>query len=172
MHWIYIVRVALMTIMCVAIVFAYTLLMCIVASLSLQNMPHYNSISISGYHIQEAGADAVLELAFTVADGLEYCRTGQPHWFFTLACSVFIYLYIKLKFVCEQYVRVCIAYRDCCWHWHWCFCATSLFLLGNRHELLHGMYMYILYTENESNIPLSSLYLQNSKHFTNHYMCM
>ena len=68
-----------MTIMCVAIVFAYTLRMCIIASLSLQNMPHYNSISISGYHIQEAGADAVLELAFTVADGLEYCRTGQPH---------------------------------------------------------------------------------------------
>ena len=42
-----------------------------------KNMPKYNSISISGYHIQEAGADAVLELALTVADGLEYCRTGQ-----------------------------------------------------------------------------------------------
>ncbi|XP_064648019.1 methylmalonyl-CoA mutase, mitochondrial-like [Lineus longissimus] len=41
-----------------------------------QNMPHFNSISISGYHIQEAGADAVLETAFTLADGLEYCRTG------------------------------------------------------------------------------------------------
>jgi methylmalonyl-CoA mutase len=41
-----------------------------------KNMPHYNSISISGYHMQEAGADAVLELAFTIADGLEYCRTG------------------------------------------------------------------------------------------------
>jgi methylmalonyl-CoA mutase len=39
-------------------------------------MPHFNSISISGYHIQEAGADAVLEMAFTLADGLEYCRTG------------------------------------------------------------------------------------------------
>ncbi|XP_007901459.1 methylmalonyl-CoA mutase, mitochondrial isoform X2 [Callorhinchus milii] len=39
-------------------------------------MPKYNSISISGYHIQEAGADAVLELAYTIADGLEYCRTG------------------------------------------------------------------------------------------------
>ena len=44
--------------------------------LLFQNMPKYNSISISGYHIQEAGANAVLELAFTVADGLEYCRTG------------------------------------------------------------------------------------------------
>src|SRR6266540_2452138 len=40
-------------------------------------MPKYNSISISGYHMQEAGADAVLELAFTVADGLEYVRTGN-----------------------------------------------------------------------------------------------
>ena len=40
-------------------------------------MPKYNSISISGYHMQEAGADAVLEMAFTIADGLEYCRTGK-----------------------------------------------------------------------------------------------
>eukprot|EP00795_Rhopilema_esculentum_P014723 gene14723-5823_t len=39
-------------------------------------MPKYNSISISGYHMQEAGADAILEMAFTIADGLEYCRTG------------------------------------------------------------------------------------------------
>lgn len=39
-------------------------------------MPKFNSISISGYHIQEAGANAVLEMAFTLADGLEYCRTG------------------------------------------------------------------------------------------------
>ena len=42
-----------------------------------QNMPKFNSISISGYHMQEAGADAILELAFTIADGLEYCRTGK-----------------------------------------------------------------------------------------------
>lgn len=41
-----------------------------------QYMPKYNSISISGYHIQEAGANAVQELAFTIADGLEYCRIG------------------------------------------------------------------------------------------------
>ncbi|XP_078255599.1 methylmalonyl-CoA mutase, mitochondrial [Rhinoraja longicauda] len=39
-------------------------------------MPRFNSISISGYHIQEAGAGAVLELAYTIANGLEYCRTG------------------------------------------------------------------------------------------------
>ena len=39
-------------------------------------MPKFHSISISGYHIQEAGADAVLELGFTLANGLEYVRTG------------------------------------------------------------------------------------------------
>ncbi|PRP76991.1 hypothetical protein PROFUN_14702 [Planoprotostelium fungivorum] len=41
-----------------------------------KNMPKYNSISISGYHMQEAGANAVLELGFTIADGLEYVRCG------------------------------------------------------------------------------------------------
>jgi len=40
------------------------------------HMPRFNSISISGYHMQEAGADAVLEMAFTIADGLEYIRTA------------------------------------------------------------------------------------------------
>lgn len=41
-----------------------------------KNMPKYNAISISGYHIQEAGATADLELAYTLADGLEYIKTG------------------------------------------------------------------------------------------------
>lgn len=50
----------------IADIFAYT----------SRNMPKFNSISISGYHIQEAGADAILELAYTIANGLEYCRTG------------------------------------------------------------------------------------------------
>lgn len=45
-------------------------------SYTSENMPKYNSISISGYHMQEAGADNVLEMAFTIADGLEYIRTG------------------------------------------------------------------------------------------------
>lgn len=40
------------------------------------NMPKYNSISISGYHMQEAGATAEIELAYTLADGLEYLRKG------------------------------------------------------------------------------------------------
>ncbi|MCL1874249.1 MAG: methylmalonyl-CoA mutase [Clostridiales bacterium] len=47
-------------------IFAYT----------AQNMPKFNSISISGYHIQEAGATADIELGYTLADGLEYIRTG------------------------------------------------------------------------------------------------
>jgi len=40
------------------------------------HMPKFNTISISGYHMQEAGADAALEMAFTIADGLEYIRTA------------------------------------------------------------------------------------------------
>ena len=43
---------------------------------SSRRMPRFNSISISGYHMQEAGAPADLELAYTLADGLEYVRTG------------------------------------------------------------------------------------------------
>ncbi|MCS7204068.1 MAG: methylmalonyl-CoA mutase [Leptospiraceae bacterium] len=50
----------------IADIFAYT----------SKNMPKFNSISISGYHMQEAGATADLELAYTLADGLEYIRTG------------------------------------------------------------------------------------------------
>ncbi len=41
-----------------------------------KNMPKFNSISISGYHMQEAGATAEIELAYTLADGLEYIRKG------------------------------------------------------------------------------------------------
>src|SRR3569833_1449187 len=41
-----------------------------------QRMPKFNTISISGYHIQEAGATADLELAYTLADGVEYVRAG------------------------------------------------------------------------------------------------
>lgn len=41
-----------------------------------RNMPKFNSISVSGYHMQEAGATADLEMAYTLADGLEYVRTG------------------------------------------------------------------------------------------------
>jgi methylmalonyl-CoA mutase len=46
-------------------------------SYTSQNMPKFNSISISGYHMQEAGATQDLELAYTLADGVEYIRAGQ-----------------------------------------------------------------------------------------------
>jgi methylmalonyl-CoA mutase len=46
-------------------------------SYTSQRMPRFNSISISGYHIQEAGATADLELAYTLADGVEYIRAGR-----------------------------------------------------------------------------------------------
>ena len=47
-----------------------------ILSYTAKNMPKFNSISISGYHIQEAGATADLEMAYTLADGLEYVRTA------------------------------------------------------------------------------------------------
>ncbi|NLA15953.1 MAG: methylmalonyl-CoA mutase [Bacteroidales bacterium] len=47
-------------------IFAYT----------ARNMPKFNSISVSGYHMQEAGATSEIEMAYTLADGLEYLRTG------------------------------------------------------------------------------------------------
>jgi len=46
-------------------------------SFTSQNMPKFNSISISGYHMQEAGATADLEMAYTLADGVEYARCGM-----------------------------------------------------------------------------------------------
>jgi methylmalonyl-CoA mutase len=45
-------------------------------SYTSRNMPRFNSISISGYHMQEAGATCDIEMAYTLADGLEYLRTG------------------------------------------------------------------------------------------------
>src|SRR5690606_12872437 len=45
-------------------------------SYTSRRMPKFNSISISGYHMQEAGATADLELAYTIADGIEYARAG------------------------------------------------------------------------------------------------
>ncbi|VDN15164.1 unnamed protein product [Dibothriocephalus latus] len=53
----------------IADIFAYT----------AANMPKFNSISISGYHMQEAGANNVLEMAYTIADGIDYCRLGVEH---------------------------------------------------------------------------------------------
>src|SRR5580704_9860035 len=47
-----------------------------ILAFTVRHMPKFNSISISGYHMQEAGATADLELGYTLADGLEYVRTG------------------------------------------------------------------------------------------------
>ncbi len=67
-----------------------------------KNMPKFNSISISGYHMQEAGATAVQELAFTLADGLEYVRSaldrglkidefaGRLSFFFAIGMNFFM----------------------------------------------------------------------------------
>ncbi|HEX5367776.1 MAG TPA: methylmalonyl-CoA mutase [Acidimicrobiales bacterium] len=67
-----------------------------------QHMPRFNSISISGYHMQEAGATAVQELGFTIADGLEYVRyatgrgldidrfAGRLSFFFAIGMSFFM----------------------------------------------------------------------------------
>ena len=67
-----------------------------------RHMPKFNSISISGYHMQEAGATAVQELAFTLADGLEYVRTamatglkidefaGRLSFFFSIGMNFFM----------------------------------------------------------------------------------
>jgi methylmalonyl-CoA mutase len=67
-----------------------------------KHMPRFNSISISGYHMQEAGATAVQELAFTLADGLEYARTaaarglgvdefaGRLSFFFAIGMNFFM----------------------------------------------------------------------------------
>ena len=64
------------------------------------NCPRFNSISISGYHMQEAGADAALEMAFTIADGMEYARCAQNagldmYVLFFLYFYIFIFLWIK-----------------------------------------------------------------------------
>ena len=68
-----------------------------------EKMPKFNCISVSGYHMQEAGATADIELAYTLADGMEYLRTG-----------------VKAGPRRGQ------------------FCAAYFFLLGHRHEPLHG----------------------------------
>jgi methylmalonyl-CoA mutase len=58
-----------------------------------QKMPKFNSISISGYHMQEAGATADIELAYTLADGFEYlaCRC-QSRYRYRCFCSSFVFL--------------------------------------------------------------------------------
>ena len=60
-------------------------------------MPKFNSISISGYHMQEAGADTALELGYTLADALEYTRLGIVSDRSTLLYSDCDHLYTALR---------------------------------------------------------------------------
>ena len=113
-------------------------------SYTAKNMPKYNSISISGYHMQEAGADNVLELAFTLADGLEYCRTGTVPP--APADSAHIGQRIATPLTPAPRSAGAVAasgasldvVRHARWHVHRRLCAAPLVFLGHWHELLHG----------------------------------
>ena len=63
-------------------------------------MPKFNSISISGYHMQEAGADTALELGYTLADALEYTRLGIDFHFHFHFDSVHLCEYLHLLQSC------------------------------------------------------------------------
>lgn len=68
-----------------------------------KRQPKFNSISISGYHIQEAGADGALELAFTIADGLEYIRCAEQRGLTVdhVAPRLSFFFGIGMNFYCE-----------------------------------------------------------------------
>ncbi|KAL7697129.1 methylmalonyl-coenzyme a mutase [Lotmaria passim] len=68
-----------------------------------KRQPKFNSISISGYHIQEAGADGALELAFTIADGLEYIRCAEARGLTVddVAPRLSFFFGIGMNFYCE-----------------------------------------------------------------------
>jgi methylmalonyl-CoA mutase len=81
------------------------------------HMPKFNSVSISGYHMQEAGADAALELGFTIADGLEYIRTAvnsaglhvddvapRFSFFFGIGMNFYIEVRLFLPITCHLYI--------------------------------------------------------------------
>ena len=80
-------------------------------------MPKFNSISISGYHMQEAGATAVMELAFTIADGKEYVKAamaaglnvdafaGRLSFFFAIGMNFFMEV-AKLRAARKLWYRV------------------------------------------------------------------
>jgi methylmalonyl-CoA mutase len=81
-----------------------------------RHMPKFNSISISGYHMQEAGATAVQELAFTLADGMEYVRAGDRKRAGRrrLRAALSFFLGIGMNFFME--VAKLRAARGCCGH--------------------------------------------------------
>ena len=103
-----------------------------------QHMPKFNSISVSGYHMQEAGADAKLELAFTLADGIEYvraaCATGEigvddiaPRISFFWGVSMNFYMEVRVVHACTRMrvISFCMALlwvgpraAHAQWQWH------------------------------------------------------
>ena len=103
-----------------------------------QHMPKFNSISVSGYHMQEAGADAKLELAFTLADGIEYvraaCATGvvgvddiAPRISFFWGVSMNFYMEVRVVHACTRMrvISFCMALlwvgpraAHAQWQWH------------------------------------------------------
>jgi len=115
-------------------------------------MPKFNSISISGYHMQEAGATADLELAYTLADGLEYIRTGveagldvdhfAPRLSFFFAIGMNFYMEIaKLRAARLLWSHLVADIRSLCIpmhstkHWH-----CQLISLPVLHAILNCFY--------------------------------
>ena len=98
-----------------------------------KEMPRFNSISISGYHMQEAGADIAHELAFTLADGIEYARAAVA-----AGCSVddvaprFSVCAVSGRAHAALYVYVCVCVHAICVRRH------VTVLLRHRNGLFHG----------------------------------
>lgn len=99
------------------------------------HMPKFNSVSISGYHMQEAGADAALELGFTIADGLEYIRTAvnsaglhvddvAPRFSFFFGIGMNFYMEVRK-------VPLCLLSVSCCT----CVSLLYMYLLFRRYHL-------------------------------------
>ena len=88
-----------------------------------KEMPKFNSISISGYHMQEAGADNVLELAYTLADGMEYVRAAlskgldiddfapRLSFFFAIGTDFFMEI-AKLRAARTLWYKICLLYTS------------------------------------------------------------
>jgi hypothetical protein len=97
-------------------------------------MPKYNSISVSGYHMQEAGADPVLELAFTIADGIEYEKSKTNCICCCICLCICIVWYCIVLYCIALYcialyciILYCIVYCILCLYCVLC-CLVLIFL--------------------------------------------
>jgi methylmalonyl-CoA mutase len=99
------------------------------------HMPKFNSVSISGYHMQEAGADAALELGFTIADGLEYIRTAvnsaglhvddvAPRFSFFFGIGMNFYMEVRKKLRRSLVFLLPVTYISC--HVYTCYYCTCI----------------------------------------------